>query len=152
MSNVTKSLNVLLADMVVFRQKVLHYHWSVKGHNFFQLHEQFEEYYNQWSGWIDEVAERVLQLDDKPLPTLQEMIEHSTLTEDPSNPTDAEMVQNLANDMEAQAKDLNELIEQAEEAKDRPTANLADDVNDEIAKHRWMLNAWLDQKVPQVTG
>lgn len=152
MKNLTQSLNVLLADMIVFRQKVLHYHWSVRGRNFFQLHEQFENYYNQWTGWIDELAERVLQLDAQPLPTLSDIIDTATLKEDPSTPDDSTMVQNLADDMKVLAEKLIAVIDSAEEAKDRPTANLADDINDEIAKHRWMLNAWLDQNVPQVTG
>ena len=39
---IIQNLNLLVADMTVFYQKLRLYHWNVKGPQFFQLHEKFE--------------------------------------------------------------------------------------------------------------
>ena len=146
MTRIATTFNSLLADMLIFRQKVLHYHWTVSGQHFFQLHSQFESYYSEWSGWIDDVAERILQRGEKPIATLGQAINLGSLNEDPTTPADTEMVENLLVDMRSQSQWLRELIEQAEAEEDRPTANLADEINDAIAKHVWMLEAFLKQQ------
>ena len=38
-------LNVLLADYEVFYQNLRGLHWNIKGREFFELHEKFEELY-----------------------------------------------------------------------------------------------------------
>lgn len=146
MKTITGTFNGLLADMLVFRQKVLHYHWTITGHHFFQLHEQFEAYYNQWSQWIDAVAERMLQIDEQPIATLKQALTLATIHEDETVPADVEMVSNLIIDMNAQKQWLVELIAQAEAKDDRPTANLADEINDAISKNVWMLESFVKQQ------
>ena len=51
MSNkaVVESLNVVLADAIVFYQKLHQYHWVVEGKQFFALHAKFEELYEQYA-------------------------------------------------------------------------------------------------------
>ncbi|MFP3855078.1 MAG: ferritin-like domain-containing protein, partial [Anaerolineales bacterium] len=41
----TGLLNTLIADFTVFYQKLRHYHWNIKGEEFFMLHEKFKEIY-----------------------------------------------------------------------------------------------------------
>ena len=55
---ITSQLNPLLADYMVYYQKLRNYHWNVKGHEFFKLHEKFEEGYLQAAEWADDIAER----------------------------------------------------------------------------------------------
>lgn len=43
---VVTELNVLLADYHVYYQKLRNFHWNVLGENFFDLHNRFEEMYN----------------------------------------------------------------------------------------------------------
>ena len=55
-------LNNLLANYSVFYQNARGYHWNIQGDKFFELHEKFEELYNNLFEQIDEIAERVLTL------------------------------------------------------------------------------------------
>ena len=80
-TSVSESLNGLLADSTVFYQKLRHYHWNVTGPGFFELHQKFEEVYNRWNVFIDEVAERVIALDSIPLHTLVQVLDQAHLQE-----------------------------------------------------------------------
>ena len=59
-AQLTKQLNVLLANYSIFYQNTRGYHWNIKGEKFFELHGKFEELYNDLLLKIDEVAERIL--------------------------------------------------------------------------------------------
>ena len=55
-------LNELLADYSVFYQNVRGYHWNIRGDKFFELHDKFQEMYEDLFIKIDEVAERAQPL------------------------------------------------------------------------------------------
>jgi len=44
---VVVELNTLLADYNIYYQKLRSFHWNVLGKNFFDLHEKFENMYNE---------------------------------------------------------------------------------------------------------
>jgi len=137
-----KTLNQLVADMTVFYQKLRHYHWNVKGPEFFRLHEKFEIIYTEVGDVIDELAERIVGLDGVPLHTLSSMLEATTLKEDSENPDSDVMVTRTVKDIEVLVKELQTGIEEAEDAVDRTTANLLDGIKDGLEAHLWMLKAW----------
>ncbi len=138
-------LNTLLADSTVFYQKLRHYHWNVQGPQFFQLHERFEEIYEKWADFIDEIAERIIALDTVPLHTLKSMLESATLKEDSKIPDGTQMVKKTIADLNALRASLNRIIEAAEKEDDRTTANLLDGLGDAVEGDLWMLKAWLKQ-------
>jgi starvation-inducible DNA-binding protein len=142
-AGVAGSLNGLLADGTVFYQKLRHYHWNVTGPGFFELHEKFEEVYNRWNVFIDEVAERVIALDDIPLHTLAQVLDRASLAEDGELPSGPEMVKRSIADLEALRGSVDSIIAEAEGADDRTTANILDDIRDGIEADRWMLQQWL---------
>ena len=61
-----EQLNVLLADYHLYYQKLRNFHWNVQGTNFFDLHEKFEEMYDDAKLKVDEIAERILTLRHSP--------------------------------------------------------------------------------------
>ena len=77
--DIIQKLNLLVAGLTVFYQKLRHYHWNVKGPQFFQLHEKFEIIYTEVGDVIDQLAERIVGLDGLPLHTLASMLEVSGL-------------------------------------------------------------------------
>lgn len=137
-----KQLNVLIADFTVFYQKLRHYHWNVKGPQFFKLHEKFEEIYTEVGVVIDELAERVVGLDGVPLHTLAHMLEETNLQEDADLPAPGVMVTRAIQDIETLTDSLQDVIEEAEGVEDRTTTNLLDEVKDGLEAHLWMLKAW----------
>lgn len=136
-------LNILLADSTVFYQKLRHYHWNVRGPKFFELHAKFEEIYEKWAPFIDQVAERIIALDTVPLHTLKTMLENATLKEDAKIPDGTQMVHKVIADLNALRASMNDIIEAAEKSGDRTTANLLEGLGDAIEADLWMLKAWL---------
>lgn len=57
-----EKLNELLADYSIFYQNTRGYHWNIKGDKFFELHDKFQELYENLFVKIDEVAERIQTL------------------------------------------------------------------------------------------
>lgn len=147
MSNeeITNGLNTLLADYMVYYQKLRNYHWNVKGHEFFKLHEQFEQAYLQSAEWADDLAERVLALGDRPLSTLNDHVSHARLDEDPETPNAEQMVRNLVEDIQTLNSHARDLAEQAEEHHDRTTTNLLDDIIDMQEERLWMFKTFLSE-------
>lgn len=138
---VNTHLNNVLADAVVFYYKLHNYHWFVKGPRFFVLHEQYEALYTEWAGHLDEVAERILQLHGSPHPTLAACIAGSAIAEESSRPSEGDMIKNTIADLKTQSDRIHKAIETAEEAGDRTTSNILDDIIDSIHKHIWMFEA-----------
>jgi len=136
-------LNVLLADSTVFYQKLRHYHWNVQGPKFFELHAKFEEIYEKWAPFIDQIAERIIALDTVPLHTLKDMLAKATLKEDPELRDGREMVERTITDLNKLRETMNKIIDAAEKGGDRTTANLLDEIGDAAEHDVWMLKAWL---------
>lgn len=145
MSNtkVTEKLNGLLASSAVFYQKLRNYHWNVKGDDFFELHAIFEDLYTRWAEHVDVIAERILMLGERPYSTLAELLEHASIKEDVEVKASRDMVASLVSDFGLLQKQILGIIDDAENQADRKTANVLDDLNDEIEKDAWMFNAWL---------
>jgi starvation-inducible DNA-binding protein len=139
---VVDGLNRLLADATVFYQKLRHYHWNVEGHRFFEMHEKFEEIYDRWADIIDEVAERILMVEGVPLHTLKALLNAASLDEDETIPAADAMVDAVVEDLRALHARAGKVLELAEEAGDRGTANMLDDIRDGMEKDLWMLRAW----------
>ncbi len=137
------SLNALLADYMVFYQKLRNYHWNVAGSEFFKLHEKFEEAYNEASNIVDGLAERILALDGHAYSTLQDFVDNADLNEDPEVPSAEHMVENLVDDIELLNDRVLEAVELAEQHGDRATANLLDDVIDAQEERLWMFKTFL---------
>lgn len=147
MSNeeITNGLNTLLADYMVYYQKLRNYHWNVRGHEFFKLHEQFEQAYLQSAEWADDLAERVLALGDRPLSTLNDHVNHARIDEDPESPGAEQMVRNLVEDIQTLNSHARDLAEKAEEDHDRTTTNLLDDIIDMQEERLWMFKTFLSE-------
>ncbi|MCB9851086.1 MAG: DNA starvation/stationary phase protection protein [Phycisphaerales bacterium] len=142
-SAVIDGLHQAVANATVFYQKLRAFHWMVKGHEFFKLHEKFEELYTGWAEVIDELAERAVQLGGAPPLTLADVLKTTKLAEESSSPDACKMVELILADLHSQEEQFRKLIASAEDASDRTTANVLDDVIDEIEKNRWMLRAFL---------
>ncbi|MEM7621832.1 MAG: Dps family protein [Planctomycetota bacterium] len=148
-ADVIKGLNGLLADSVVFYHKLHNYHWNVRGPGFFTLHEVFEKLYTEWATVSDDLAERVLALGSTPLPTLAAVLEHASLGEETGSPNAEGMVASVLQDLTAQRDRMLAVSEVAQASGDKTTENLLDDFIDAIAKHAWMMSAYLDKTTNQ---
>lgn len=137
-----KELNVLLADYHIYYQKLRNFHWNVIGKNFFDLHEKFEELYDDAKLKVDEIAERILTLRYQPTSNLSEYLKASNLEEAKSDISDSKMIELLLKDHGLILKQMRKVIETAEKADDEGTIDLIGAYIRELEKTSWMLDAW----------
>ncbi|MDG3581851.1 Dps family protein [Galbibacter pacificus] len=135
-------LNVLLSDYHVYYQKLRNFHWNIFGKNFFDLHEKFEELYNDAKLKVDEIAERILTLRHQPVSNLSKYLEISNLKESSSDKTDIEMIEILLKDHGTILKQMRKVVKTAEAGDDEGTIDLIGAYIRELEKTSWMLDAW----------
>ncbi|MBG9589930.1 Dps family protein [Cytobacillus firmus] len=138
-----QAVNQQVANWTVLYVKLHNYHWYIKGKNFFTLHAKFEELYNEANVHVDELAERILALEAKPVATMKEVLETSSLKEATGKENEEQMVQSVVDDFDKMVDELQEAIELAEEAKDEGTGDMLIAVKQSLKKHIWMLKAYL---------
>jgi starvation-inducible DNA-binding protein len=137
-----KQLNKLLSNYHIYYQNLRNYHWNISGQHFFELHEKFEELYNDAKVSIDEVAERILTLREQPTSTLKEYLEMAEI-EEKSTLDPHEMVKNILSDHKILITNMREAIKCAGEAQDEGTIDLIGGFLATIEKKSWMLDAWI---------
>ena len=91
-------LNKQVANWTVMYTKLHHFHWYVKGHHFFSLHEKFEELYNEADAALDEIAERLLAIEGQPVSTLKGSLELASIKEAETKAPADEMVKEVVSD------------------------------------------------------
>ncbi|MGP4039608.1 Dps family protein [Gracilibacillus sp. D59] len=137
-------LNQLLSNHFVLYVKLHRYHWFVQGRHFFQLHATFEEMYNQIAEDLDEVAERILAIDGKPLAVMSKYLEEATLVEANADDKENEIIQQLMDNYKQIISEIrNEGLHLANENNDEPTADLLIALQGRYEKYVWMLSAYL---------
>lgn len=136
-------LNVLLASFQVYYQNLRGLHWNIKGKNFFELHNKFEELYTDSQVKIDEIAERILTLQGKPLHTFTDYIENSKVPVGKNISNDVESVELVVSSLAELLKLERELLELSDEKDDEGTNAMMSDLIAEQEKTVWMMNSWL---------
>ena len=139
---VVMELNSLLADYNIYYQKLRSFHWNVLGKNFFDLHIQFEDMYNDAKVKIDAIAERILTLRHHPVSNFSDYLKISSIEEASVLATDQEMVEILLNDHKTILAQMTDVIAKSEKVGDEGTIDLIGAYIRELEKSSWMLNAW----------
>lgn len=144
-SEITTSLNRLLADEHVLYIKTRNYHWNVVGPRFHSLHEFFEEIYTELAETIDEIAENVRQFGGFACGTMSEFIQLARLKEQPGRiPDQNGMLHDLLNDFESVIRTLREDIEKADEELNAPdAADFLTGILEQHNKRAWMIRSLL---------
>src|SRR3954451_20270669 len=137
------AVNKQVANWTVLYVKLHHYHWYVKGHQFFTLHEKFEELYDEANGHIDVLAERILSIGGSPVSTIKGCLEIASVQEAKGNETEVDMVRDICNDFEKIIQELQVTMKLAENAYDQGTSDTLLSINGSLQKHVWMLKAYL---------
>ncbi|KJY67275.1 Dps family protein [Vibrio nigripulchritudo] len=141
--DLAKALNTLLANYQVLYMNSRGYHWNIKGHAFFELHEKFEEIYTDLQTKVDEIAERILTLGHTPLHSFTEYLEVSTIAEHTQAFDGKSTMKGLVKGFSQLISQQRDILGLAGEAEDEGTAAQMSDYIREQEKLVWMLNAWL---------
>ncbi|MDM5360919.1 DNA starvation/stationary phase protection protein [Peribacillus sp. RS7] len=135
-------VNKEIANFSVLYTKIHNYHWFVNGPHFFELHQKLEELYKEVTTNYDELAERLLAIGEKPVATLKEYLELTTIEEATGKENTEDMVQSVISDFEKLSEEFLEIIEVAEQ-EDPVTADMLTGMKKSLNKHAWMLRAYL---------
>ncbi|WP_066175224.1 Dps family protein [Bacillus marinisedimentorum] len=136
-------VNKQVANWSVLYTKLHNYHWYVTGEQFFTLHEKFEEFYTEAAVHIDELAERLLAIGGKPVATMREYLEISSVKEAAGDENAKQMVEEIANDFTTVIEELKKGMSIADEADDETTGDMLLAIHSSLEKHVWMLNSFL---------
>lgn len=79
MSSYKQLLNREVANFGVLYTKLHNFHWFVKGFQFYQLHQLFENFYDETTETFDAIAERLLMIGEKPFATLASFLANATI-------------------------------------------------------------------------
>ncbi|MFS0780459.1 Dps family protein [Bacillus sp. 1P06AnD] len=137
-------INQEVSNFSLLFTKLHNYHWYVKGPHFFELHVKLEELYNEAATNLDELAERLLALEEQPVATMKEHLELSTLEEATGNEKTDKMIQQVINDLKKVSSELRDGIKLADEEGDPVTSDMFSNMSESLDKHCWMLRAYLD--------
>lgn len=142
---ITEALNGLLANYSIHYQKLRNYHWNVKGSDFFDLHEQFEQQYNEALQNIDDIAERIRIFGKTPFSTLKEYLEASEIKETGSQLSSELMVRELLSDYGILLQYMFRVVEVAVQHSDSGTEEMVKVFINHIEKHHWMLSSFMSK-------
>ena len=135
-------LNTLLATYQVHYQNLRGCHWNITGPTFFELHAKFEELYTKAQTFIDELAERILTLEGRPLHTYSAYLKESLVNEQRDLIGAKETVACVKADMTTLIDLQRKALVLAGEAGDEATATLVGDNITAMEKDPWMLRAY----------
>jgi starvation-inducible DNA-binding protein len=137
-------LNQHLADTFDLHSQSKQAHWNVKGAQFHQLHELFDELAAQLREYVDLIAERATALGGTALGTVRMAATASRLTEYPLDAVDSlQHVDALAARFAALAATTRAAIESSSELGDADTSDLFTEVSRGLDKSLWFLEAHL---------
>lgn len=138
-----EKLNNLLANYQIFYMNVRGFHWNIKGQEFFELHAKFEETYNDLLMKVDEIAERILTLGQRPLHAYSTYIKSSEIQEAKDIYDGKACVREILDSYRVTIRLQRELLDLAGDAGDEGTSALMSDYIKEQEKTAWMLTSYL---------
>lgn len=137
-------LNLSLALTLDLKTQVKQAHWNVKGMNFYQLHQLFDQIATQLDEYVDTIAERVTTLGGTAMGTVRTAAKISTLPEYPFEIVNGkDHVIAIADRLAPYAKIVREMIDQTSDLEDADTADLFTEISRAADKYLWFLEAHL---------
>jgi starvation-inducible DNA-binding protein len=141
---VVNLLSVRLADAIDLYLQVKQAHWNVKGPNFIALHELFDEIGEAVEGAVDDLAERTTTLGGTAEGTSPVVAKRTSLKAYPLGITSGpDHLNALAVALSTFGRLTREAIDACDDAGDKVTADLFNEITGEIDKQLWKVEAHL---------
>jgi starvation-inducible DNA-binding protein len=137
-------LNARLADAIDLQTQTKQAHWNVKGPSFIALHELFDKVNEDVEDYVDDLAERAVQLGGVAEGTARMAAKRSSLSEYPTNTVDGRShVEALSTVLAAFGKSARKAINDANDIGDLDTADLFTEISRGVDKWLWFVEAHL---------
>ena len=136
--------NARLADAIDLQTQTKQAHWNVKGPHFIGLHLLFDEVYGEVVEYIDELAERAVQLGGIADGTARSVAKRSTLPEYPlKGGTGRQHVEALSTALASFGKAVRAAIAESDRLDDADTNDIFVEISRGVDKWLWMVEAHL---------
>ncbi len=143
MTQITKNLNIILANKYSLYLKTQNFHWNVTGPNFKSLHELFGLQYEEIIPAIDIVAERIRTLGEKVDGSYENFAKLTIFKSGDKDLSADKMVKDLVESNNKLIELLKEGAKNAQENFDDATADILIGRIEAHQKNVWMLNSSL---------
>src|SRR5438034_10255970 len=141
-SELNALMNQRLADAVDLQMQMKQAHWNVKGPHFIGLHELFDQIDEAVEGYVDLIAERIVQLGGIAEGTARVAAERSRLEEYPLDIADGQAhVEAVSKALSTFGHEVRKTIDEAEELENADTADIFTEVSRGIDKWLWFVEA-----------
>ena len=148
-ARIAELLNQRLADCIDLQTQCKQAHWNVKGQSFIGLHKLFDDVNEDVEGYVDLLAERIVQLGGVAQGTARSVAERSTLPAYPAGVTGGpEHVDTLSSALATFGAGTRRAIQQADELQDDDTADSLTEISRAIDKWLWFVEAHLQGEMP----
>lgn len=135
-------LNARLADAIDLQSQTKQAHWNVKGPNFIGLHELFDKINEEVENYVDDIAERAVQLGGVAEGTARMAAKRSSLAEYSASAVDGRShVEALSSALAAFGKSARNAITEANDLGDLDTADLFTEISRGTDKWLWFVEA-----------
>jgi starvation-inducible DNA-binding protein len=135
-------MNLRLADAIDLQQQLKQAHWNVKGPQFIGLHKLFDEVYLAVVEYVDNIAERIVQLGGIAEGTVRLSAARTRLAEFPLGISDGSAhVDAVAKALSAFGREVRASITAANDLNDADTADLFTEVSRGVDKWLWFIEA-----------
>src|SRR5712692_4709706 len=135
-------LNARLADAIDLQTQCKQAHWNVKGPSFIALHKLFDEIYEDVEGYVDLLAERVVQLGGIAEGTVRLVAERSELDEYPvSIAAGEDHVKSLSAALAAFGSRVRFAIQETDELEDVDSSDICTEISRGVDKWLWFVEA-----------
>jgi starvation-inducible DNA-binding protein len=141
-SELNALMNQQLANGVDLQTQMKQAHWNVKGPHFIGLHELFDQIDEAVEGYVDLIAERIVQLGGVAEGTARVAAERSRLEEYPLEIADGHAhVEAVAKALSTFGHEARKTIDEAEELEDADTADIFTEISRGLDKWLWFVEA-----------
>ena len=141
-AQVAELLNNRLADAIDLAAQAKQAHWNVKGPQFIALHKLFDEIHEAVTGYVDLIAERVVQLGGIAEGGVRVVAERSELTDYPHGIADGmEHVDGLAGGLAAFGTRMRRAIDETADLGDSNSSDICTEISRGIDKWLWFVEA-----------
>ncbi len=141
-TNLNRLMNQRLATAIDLQMQMKQAHWNVKGPSFIALHELFDKAYELVEGYVDMIAERIVQFGGIAHGTVRSSAASTELADYPAAISDGlAHVEAVARALSTFGSEVRNMVFEANELEDAGTADLFTEISRGIDKMLWFVEA-----------
>jgi len=140
--NLNRMMNQRLATAIDLQMQMKQAHWNVKGPSFIALHELFDKAHEEVEGYVDTIAERIVQFGGIAHGTVRSSAASTELADYPATISEGPAhVEAVARALSTFGSEVRNMICEANALEDAGTADIFTEISRGIDKMLWFVEA-----------